>query len=69
MLTSDQFALNQQLTILGNQIDAQMDEVRKQADILGVPVEQARFADGSFMLMPLLLAKAQVLSARVHLNK
>jgi hypothetical protein len=51
MLTSDQFALNQQLTILGNQIDAQMDEVRKQADILGVPVEQARFADGSFMLI------------------
>lgn len=69
MLPSEKQALGQRLSETYSQIETQIDEVRTLARGMRIPPSQVRYQDGSFVLNPLLLAKAQILAAQVDLLK
>lgn len=61
--------LRREMFLLLNMIDAQIDEVKKQADEMGCRPEQVQNPDGSWALSPLLLAKVQAVSTLAQLNE
>lgn len=69
MLHSEKRLLNAQLSDLAETIHEQMDVIQREANLNDIHPAELRYADGAFVLPPLLSAMAQVLNARVHLNK
>lgn len=49
-------------------IDAQINEIKAEADKLGIPARKLRDANNNWVMSPLLLAKVQALSTLVELN-
>lgn len=68
MIISDDI-LRRDLVQLIRQIDTQMDEVKKQAENLGIEPKQLRDANGNWAISPLLVAKAQAYAALIQLQK
>jgi hypothetical protein len=50
------------------QIDAQINEVKKASKQMGFPPEELKDANGNWVMIPLLLAKAQAYSTLVMLQ-
>jgi hypothetical protein len=61
-------ALRKDTVRLLQQIETQIDEVRLEAAKYDVPPEKMRDANGSWVMIPLLLAKAQGYATLVQLN-
>lgn len=64
--------LNKNLAEVNTQIDAMCKELEKQIELLpypeGVTVMEMRDRNGNYLLAPLLVAKAQILSAMAQLK-
>jgi len=69
VIPSEKRLLNAQLSDLAETIDEQMNVVEREAHMKGVHPSELMYSDGQYILPPLLVAMAQVLNARVHLNK
>jgi len=69
MLSSEKKFLNAQLTLLAETIDRQLSVIHEDAMKLGIKAVDMKYADGSYILPPLLVAMSQTLNAKVHLNK
>lgn len=61
--------LNAHLNVLVRHIDEQTEVVEKRAAELNFAPTEMMYADGKYVLVPLLEAKAQALNALVTLNK
>lgn len=51
-----------------NQIDAQINEVKEEAQQMGIPPEKMRDSNDNWVMSPLLLAKAQAYATLVQLQ-
>ena len=61
--------LGRELARTVSQINQQIEEVRKQAETMGIAAYEMRDTNGAFVLAPLLAAKAQTLHALVLINQ
>lgn len=68
MHPSEKQTLNKQLTALNNEIEAAIDVVKVRAAGQEMSPYEVMYTDGKMVIAPLLLAKAEVLSAKVKLN-
>jgi hypothetical protein len=68
MHPSEKQALNHQINELIKEIDRSIDAVKLKAQEQGFDATQMMYADGKFVMVPLLVAKAEALSAKVRLN-
>lgn len=69
MLQTEKFKLFQELNQVHRQVDLQIAEVHALSQTMGVAPELIKTGNGEFMLTPLLLAKSNVLLAKVNLHK
>ncbi len=61
-------SLRRDLIAIKKDIDAQIEEVENQAEELGIPHTKLRDSRGNFIMIPLLLAKAQVYDSLTRLQ-
>lgn len=61
--------LRKELAAVSKQIEAQIAEVKTVAEGLGMPPSQLRDMHGNWVMLPLVVAKANVVTAMVELNK
>jgi hypothetical protein len=61
--------LGRELVLTMQQVNEQIEAVKRAALVSGIPVYDMRDANGSFVLAPLLAAKAQTLHALTLINK
>lgn len=69
MAIVNRMELGRELFRASVQINAQIDEVKKKAKDLKVEPQQLRLSDGTWAMVPLLAAKAQVLHALAIINQ
>lgn len=68
MHPSEKMEVNRQLNSLSKAIDEAFETLDKMAETHGYKSTEMLYTDGHLMIAPLLLAKAEVLSAKVQLN-
>ena len=68
MHPSEKADINRQLKALLERIDESIEVVEKRAIIEGMNPMEMMYSNGHHIMAPLLLAKAEALNARVHLN-
>lgn len=51
-----------------NQIDAQIDEIKEEAQKMGIPPEKMRDTNNNWVMTPLLLAKTQAYASLILLQ-
>ena len=51
-----------------NQIDLQIDEVKREAERMGIPPEKMRDTSNNWVMIPLLLAKTQAYASLILLQ-
>lgn len=61
--------LRKETISLMSQIDAQIYEVKKEADRKNIPPEQLRDEHGNWVMIPLLAAKVNAISTLAQLNQ
>lgn len=61
--------LGRELVKTLTQVNAQIDEIRKEAEARGIPPVKFRDSAGNYILAPLLAAKAQLLHSLVLVNQ
>lgn len=64
MNISLEHALRSHLVVIDKQINVIHEEARERS----IPVEYMKYPDGTYVLAPFLLAKAQILSGLAHLR-
>jgi hypothetical protein len=69
MAVVNKMELGRELFRTISQVNALIDEAKKQAGVMGIDAVQLRDANGSFVLIPLLAAKAQCLHALAIINQ
>ncbi len=69
MLGSEKTDLKHELNSLLEILEAQVDEIARTAQNMGISPVALRYSDGTHALAPLLVAQAQALNALVHLHK
>ena len=68
MHPSEKTDLNRQLNALSTRIDESIEAVERHAIVLNMKPSEIMYSNGHHMMAPLLLAKAEVLNAKVNLN-
>jgi len=61
--------LRKDLVAIIRQIEVQLNEIKEEARLAGIQPEKLRSNDGSWVIIPLLSAKANAYSALVMLNE
>ena len=63
-------ALRRETAVTLRQVEAQIEEVKRQAGVDGIdPPTSLRYMDGTWPMIPLLLAKSQCLATLTALNE
>jgi hypothetical protein len=61
--------LREELMSTLNLVDASIDEVKREAKVRRIMPQELRDSNGGWALVPLLVAKAQILDTLVRLNR
>lgn len=69
MLQSEKIELGKRLSETYSQVETQINEVMALAREMKIPPSRVRYQDGTFVMTPLLLAKAHILAAQIDLLK
>lgn len=61
-------SLRRDVITIKKQIDTQMAVVKEQAEEYGIPPEKLRDTNGNFVMIPLLVAQAQIYDSLIRLQ-